>query len=172
MGTLAEAATAYRPNPKCPGCSARGAWRDGSSAAEVPRWRCRCCGRRFKSLTGTVLEHCRKPLPVWVSFIRLMSHNAPVECAAELCGVTYKTAFEWRHRALATVSGYQDWIVLRDACGWTRPTSTTPTSQRATGRPQARPALSCQKLCICAPSMSTRTPSRASEATGNPARRA
>lgn len=38
----------------------------------------------------------------------------PVECAAEMCGVTHKTAFEWRHRVLATVSGYQDRIVLRD----------------------------------------------------------
>ena len=114
VGTLAEAAEAYRPEPGCPGCGARGAWRDGSTAAGIPRWRCRCWGRRFTSLTGTVLEHCRKPLPVWVSFLRLMRHNVPVECAAELCGVTHKTAFEWRHRVLATVSGYQDRIVLRD----------------------------------------------------------
>ena len=54
----------------------------------------RYCGRRFTSLTGTVLEHCRKPLPVWVSFVRLMRHNIPVECAAEPCGVTHKTVFE------------------------------------------------------------------------------
>lgn len=57
------------------------------------------------SLTGTVLERCRKPLPARVSFIRPMCLNAPVECTAELRGVTYKTAFEWRHRVLATVSG-------------------------------------------------------------------
>ena len=37
----------------------------------------------------------------------------PVECAAGLCGVTHKTAFEWQHRVLATVSGYRDRIVLR-----------------------------------------------------------
>ena len=58
--------------------------------------------------TGTVLEHCRKPLPVWISFIRLMLRNVPVECAAELRGVTHKTAFDWRHRVLATISGYLD----------------------------------------------------------------
>lgn len=61
VGTLAEAAAACRPDPGCPECGARGTWRDGSTAAGVPRWRCRCCGRRFTSLTGTVLEHCRKP---------------------------------------------------------------------------------------------------------------
>ena len=43
-----------------------------------------------------------------------MRHNVSVECAAELCGVTHKTAFEWQHRMLATVSGYQDRIALRD----------------------------------------------------------
>lgn len=55
VDTLAEAAAAILPDPKCPGC---GAWRDGSTAAGVPRWRCRCCGWRFTSLTGTVFEHC------------------------------------------------------------------------------------------------------------------
>ena len=111
VGTLAEAAAAYQPDPGYPG---RGARRDGSTSAGVPRWRCRSCGRRFNSLTGTVLEHCRKPLPTWVSFVRLMCHNVPVGCAAELCGVTHKAAFEWRHRVLATVSGHRDRIVLRD----------------------------------------------------------
>lgn len=52
-------------------------------------------------------------LPVWVTSIRLMRPIVPVECAAELCGVSHKTDFEWRRRALATVSGYQDRIVLR-----------------------------------------------------------
>lgn len=43
-----------------------------------------------------------------------MRHNVPVECATELCGVTHKTAFEWRYSVLATVSDYLDRIVL---CG-------------------------------------------------------
>lgn len=108
VGTLAEAAAAYRPDPGCPECGARRVWRNGSTAAGVSRWRCRCCGRRFTSPTGTVLEHCRKPLPVWISFIRLMCRNVPVECAAELCGVPHKTAFDWRHRVLVTISGHLD----------------------------------------------------------------
>lgn len=108
MGTLAEAAVAYRPDPGRPECGAEGVWRNGSTAAGVSRWRCRYCGRRFTSPTGTVLEHCRKPLPVWISFIRLMRRNVPVECAAELCGVPHKTAFDWRHRVLVTISGHLD----------------------------------------------------------------
>ena len=67
-----------------------------------------------RTFTDTVLEHRRKPLSTLASFIRLIRHNVPVECADELCDDAHKTAFEWRHRVLATVSGYQDRIVLRD----------------------------------------------------------
>lgn len=41
-----------------------------------------------------------------------MAWNVPVEAAAELCGVTHQTAFEWRHRVFATVRGRRDGIVL------------------------------------------------------------
>ena len=37
-----------------------------------------------------------------------MCHNVAVERTAELYGVNYKTAFERRHRELATISGYLD----------------------------------------------------------------
>lgn len=71
-------------------------------------------GDEFLPLRKAVGERRRrKPLATLVSFIKLLRHNVPVECAAEPCGVTHKTAFEWRHRVLATVSGYRDRIVLR-----------------------------------------------------------
>ena len=77
-----------------------------------------------------------------------MRHNVPVECAAELCGVTQKTAFEWRHRALATVSGCQDRIVLRDTV-WVDEIYINGTDL-SKGYGQARKrGLSRQKLCIC-----------------------
>lgn len=79
----------------------------------IPRWRC-SSGRRFTSLTETVLEHCRRPFAAWISFIRLTRRNVRVEFEAELCGVTHKIFFEWRNRVLATVSSYRDRIVLRD----------------------------------------------------------
>lgn len=37
FGTQSEAAAAYRPEPGCPGCGARGAWWDGPNATGVPR---------------------------------------------------------------------------------------------------------------------------------------
>ena len=167
VDSFAEAAAAYGPDPKCPGC---GAWREGSTAAGVPRWRCRCCGRRFNSLTGTVLEHCRKPLPAWVSFIRPMCLNAPVECAAKLCGVTHKTSFEWRHRVLATVSGYQDRTVLRDTVWVDKNYINDATSPRAMGSPSSA-AYPTIGSASASPSEFKRTPTRLPAATGSPARR-
>lgn len=95
----------------------------------------------------------------------------PVECAAELCGVSHKTAFEWRHRVFATVSGYQDRIVLRDTV-WVDETYINDTDlSKGYGQVRKR-GLPLQKLSICAPSTSTRTRLRSSAATGSPARRA
>ena len=113
FGTFAGASELFRPDPACPRCGGR-AWRDGREPSGVRRWRCAGCGARFTSLTGTVFEGSKAALPTWARFIRLMRHNVPLDCAAELCGVSHQTAFEWRHRVLATVSGYQGRIVLRD----------------------------------------------------------
>lgn len=76
-----------------------------------------------------------------------MRHNVPVECAAELCGGTHKTAFEWRHRVLATVSGYQDRIVLRDTV-WVDGTHVNDTDLSKGYGQERKGGLSRQKLCI------------------------
>ena len=74
-----------------------------------------------------------------------MRHNVPVECAAELCGITHKTAFEWRHRALATAPVYQDRIVPRDTV-WVDETYIDDTDlSKGYGRTRKR-CLSRQKL--------------------------
>ena len=148
VGTLAEAAVAFRPAPGCPRCGEASPWRDGATAAGVPRWRCPRCSARFNSLSGTVPEHCRKPFPTWVSFVRLMRFNVPVDCAAEACGLTHKTAFEWRHRVLATVSGHQARLVLRHVV-WADETYIVDTDL-SRGYGQARKhGLSSQKVRIC-----------------------
>lgn len=112
-GTLAEAAELWRPSPPCPSCGFPDCSRDGKTPAGRQRWRCPRCGEAFSALTGTVLESSNKELPVWERFITCMCYNAPVDLAAEACGIAHTTAFEWRHRVFATVDGYQDRLVLR-----------------------------------------------------------
>lgn len=75
-----------------------------------------------------------------------MRRNVTVECSAELCGVTHKMAFEWRHRVLATVSGHRDRIALRDTV-WVDEANVNDTDL-SKGYGQARKrGLSRQKLC-------------------------
>ena len=111
-GTYDEAARKWRPRPRCPSCSYEGCASDGSTPAGHRAWSCGRCGRKFNSLTGTVFENAKRALWRWVVFIRLMCFNVQLDACAELCGISHQTAWEWRHRVMATVDGYQDRIVL------------------------------------------------------------
>lgn len=113
VGTIDEAIGRYRPSPPCPTCKGK-ASKDGTTPAGRQRYRCPRCEERFGALTGTVFEYGKKSLPDWVNFLALMCYNAPVRLAVEVCRIAQTTAFEWRHRVFATVSGYQDGIRLRD----------------------------------------------------------
>ena len=147
FGPLAEAAELYRPAPACPRCGEPAPMRDGRTEAGVQRWRCPSCGRRFTSLTGTVLERGKAEMPQWVQFVRLMRFNVPLDAAAEVVGVTHQTAWEWRHRVFAAVDGYQERIVLRDRV-WIDEAYVNDTDL-SHGYGQARKrGLSKQKLCI------------------------
>ena len=146
FGTLAEAAELYRPDPACPECGEGGARRDGASASGLQRWRCRACGTRFTSPTGTVLENCKKPLATWVSFIRPALFAAPLDACAEACRISHQTARGWRHRLFAAVEGYQDRIVLRGRV-WVDEIYVDDVGLSKGGRPRRR-GLSRDKLCI------------------------
>lgn len=147
FGTFAEAAKLYRPHPPCPSCGFPDPGLDGVSESGLQRYECRSCGRRFNSLTGTVLEHSKKSLPTWVCFVNVMRFGVPLEAAVEICGITHQTAFEWRHRIFATVDGYQDKIVLKDTF-WLDETYINDTDL-AHGYGEARKrGLSKQKICI------------------------
>jgi len=147
FGTFAEAAALYRPHPPCPDCGSAGSWRDGLSASGLQRFECAECGRRYNSLTGTVLEFSKKDMPTWVDFVNLMRFGVPLEGIAANCGVSHPTAFEWRHRVFETVDGYQDRLVLRDRV-WIDETYVNDTDlTKGYGEARKR-GLSKQKICI------------------------
>lgn len=146
-GTFDEAAEAFRPHPACPRCKSPHTVRDGRTPAGHRRLRCAVCGTRFGIMSGTIFENCKKDLATWVRFVELMTWNVPIKAAAELCGITHKTAFEWRHRVFATVDGYQDRIVLGGRV-WIDEVYVNDTDL-SKGYGQARKrGLSRQKLCI------------------------
>jgi len=147
FGTLAEAAGLYRPAPPCPSCNDATPFHDGQSDSGLCRFRCRLCGRRFNSLTATVLSCCKKDLPAWIDFINLMRFNVPLDAAAEICLITHGTAYEWRHRVFAAVDGYQDHIVLRDRI-WIDETYVCDTDLTHGFGEARKRGLSNQQICI------------------------
>ena len=84
----------------CIHCGAKGAARHGKSAG-LRRFRCRSasCGRTFHALTGTRLAGL-KHKSKWSIFEECLRDRLTLHQSAERCGVSYRTAFLWRHRFL------------------------------------------------------------------------
>ena len=147
VGGFDEAASKWRPHPRCPKCKSQETAKRGRGGAGRQSWECRACGLRFTSLAGTIFESSKKRLFTWVLFIRLMCYNVQLDAAAELCGMSHQTAWEWRHRVMSTIDGYQERIVLRDKV-WIDEMYVTDSDLK--GGPGWKPkrGLSKDKICI------------------------
>lgn len=87
----------------CPHCDSRDIVRWGR-ASEMPRYRCKACKRSFNALTKTPLARLRKK-DKWMTQTAAMIDGVSTAKAAARCDVHYTTAFRWRHRFLASLSG-------------------------------------------------------------------
>lgn len=87
----------------CPHCGGSGMVRWGK-ASGLPRYRCKACARTFNALTKTPLAKLRMK-ERWGSQADAMMDGVSIAKAARRCGVHYTTAFRWRHRFLAALSG-------------------------------------------------------------------
>lgn len=87
----------------CPHCDSHDVVHWGHASA-IPRYRCKDCRRTFNALTKTPLAHLRKK-EKWATQAGAMIDGVSTAKAAKRCDVDYKTAFRWRHRFLASLSG-------------------------------------------------------------------
>ena len=74
------------------------------TAGGLPRYRCKACARPFNALTETPLAKLRMK-EKWATQANAMIDGVSTAKAARRCGVHYTTAFRWRHRFLAALSG-------------------------------------------------------------------
>ena len=101
--------------PYCPHCHAKAAtgWviKRGMNRG-APRYYCKSCGKYFVSTTNTVFERSRKDADVWKKFIALTIDGKSLhECSAE-CGISYQTAFTWRHKVLNAFVANQEAVQM------------------------------------------------------------
>ena len=87
----------------CPHCDSHEVVRWGRASA-LPRYRCKACHRTFNALTKTPLAHLRMK-DKWGTHAAALVDGTTVAKAATRCGVSYKTAFRWRHRFLKSLAG-------------------------------------------------------------------
>jgi transposase-like protein len=87
----------------CPHCGQAKVVRWGK-ASGLPRYRCKTCAHTFNTLTKTPLARLRMK-EKWSSQAEAMIDGTSIAKAARRCGVHYSTAFRWRHRFLAALSG-------------------------------------------------------------------
>jgi transposase-like protein len=87
----------------CPHCDSHEVVRWGRASA-LPRYRCKACQRTFNALTKTPLAHLRMK-DKWGTHATALIDGTTVAKAATRCGVSYKTAFRWRHRFLKSLAG-------------------------------------------------------------------
>ena len=147
FSTFEEAIDAYRPKRTCPYCGFDGFRKDGKTPSGLQRYYCKACDNRYSALTGTIFEYSKKDLPTWVGFITMMCHNVQVDAAADMCGISHHTAFEWRHRVMATINDYQSRIKLSRRV-WIDETYVTDASLLGDSDWKPKRGLSKNKICI------------------------
>ena len=95
----------------CPHCHAKSAtgWivKRGSCRG-AQRYYCKACGRYFVPTTNTVFERSRKDADVWKKFISLTIAGKSLHVCSAECGISYQTAFTWRHKVLSAFVANQN----------------------------------------------------------------
>ena len=89
----------------CPHCQSADL-RPWGSSHNLPRYRCRGCGKTSNPLTGTPLAHLRKR-DRWLSYARLVVEARSVRQGETECGIDKNTAFLWRHRFLKAAADHR-----------------------------------------------------------------
>ena len=102
--------------PDCPHCHAKAAtgWvikRGMHKGAQ--RYYCKSCGKYFVPTTNTVFERSRKDADVWRKFISLTIAGKSLHVCAMECGISYQTAFTWRHKVLNAFVANQESLQMR-----------------------------------------------------------
>ena len=87
----------------CPHCDSGDVVRWGR-ASDLPRYRCKGCLRTFNALSKTPLAKLRMKAK-WAMQTEALIDGLTLAQAARRCGVHPTTAFRWRHRFLAALSG-------------------------------------------------------------------
>jgi len=98
----------------CPKCHSVRSRRNGKDVG-VQRYICNDCGKGFRANSGTVTAWLKKP-ELLKTYARYMFEGHSINKCAELTCIAYQTAFDWRHKILASMGKQQRETVLSGIC--------------------------------------------------------
>lgn len=96
----------------CPKCGSIYIIRNGHRKDGKQRYKCKDCGAVFVITTNSIASRTRKSLKVWETYANCMMNGFSVRKTAELCKISTKTAFIWRHKILDALQNMADSVVL------------------------------------------------------------
>lgn len=100
-----------KSRPNCPHCHALASYGHIVKRGKKhggQRYYCKVCKKFFMPTTNTAFSHTHKKADVWREFIRLTIDGASLKKCSEMCRISYKTAFIWRHKILNVLSVAQN----------------------------------------------------------------
>jgi transposase-like protein len=100
------------PRESCPICGKIGVGKAGFDATGIQRYRCAGCGKRFTSVTGTIFEDRKLPLPAWVDFLLQLFSFVSINAMTREDRRSDTTIPYWIGKVFAILDGIQDGMVL------------------------------------------------------------
>lgn len=110
--TFEELAEKYHKKQVCPRCGSHDCSLNGHTPDGKQRYICHDCGQPFTILSETIFHSSNKDFDTWARYLVMMTFNVPLEMTEETLDISHPTALLWRHKVFATISDYQENLVL------------------------------------------------------------
>lgn len=136
------------PRSECPHCGGR-LTRSGHDRSGLQRYRCSSCGRTSTSVTGTIFEDAKLPIPAWVDFLLQAFSYASVGLMTREGRRSDTTLPYWMAKLFSVLEGIQDGVVL-DGDVWLDETHVPKVASELWRRPDGKlpRGLSRNRICI------------------------
>lgn len=83
--------------------SAKGITKHGKDRKGNQRYRCKSCGAFFSDTSFSTISYSHCDISVWKKYIECLLQGYSLEKCGQICGISTRTAFLWRHKILSTL---------------------------------------------------------------------
>ena len=100
----------------CPHCSSEKIVKNGHKDG-IQRFKCKECGKTFTYTNNTILFSSKKDINTWIKFCECLMNKLSIRKCTEICNINTHTAFNWKHKTLATLQNMQSEVHLKGELG-------------------------------------------------------